>query len=172
MRNALEMKQRKLLALYLSPILLALSGTAIQAKNHQGEGSYLPEPEYDFATQSVEKVQLGRALMFDKILSGNQNISCGTCHHSLAATGDGLSLSVGEGGRGLGVNRSADHEDDTIYERVPRNAPPVWNLGDNSFHTLFHDGRVTNNPDEDTESYPSGCKTPAISARRNFGGSL
>ena len=95
--------------------------------------------------------------MFDKILSGNMNISCGTCHHSLADTGDGLSLSVGEGGEGLGVTRNVGSGGDLIHERVPRNAPPVWNLGDNSFHTLFHDGRVTT---LGGETFPSGCVTP------------
>ncbi len=96
--------------------------------------------------------------MFDKILSGNKNISCGTCHHSLAGTGDGLSLPVGEGGRGLGITRNTGVGKDLIVERVPRNAPPVWNLGDKSFHTLFHDGRVTT---KNAEDYPSGCITPA-----------
>lgn len=130
------------------------------AKGGPKGGHDLPEPNYDFRTPNAAKVELGRVLMFDKILSGNKNISCGTCHHSLAGTGDGLSLPVGEGGKGLGVTRSADNDDDTIVERVPRNAPPVFNLGDNSFHTLFHDGRVTSNLAEAARS-PSGCKTPA-----------
>lgn len=120
--------------------------------------SNIPKPSYDFRTPSDEKVNLGRNLMFDKVLSGNQNISCGSCHHSLAATGDGLSLPVGEGGRGLGVSRDVGAGSELIVERVPRNAPPVFNLGDNSFHTLFHDGRVTT---IGGESFPSGCKTPA-----------
>jgi len=157
------MKTSKFVVSSVAAVLLGVSGTAVIAKGGPGKGGghYLPDPDYDFRTPSAEKVELGRVLMFDKILSGNGNISCGTCHHSLAGTGDGLSLSVGEGGKGLGVTRSADHDDDTIHERVPRNAPPVWNLGDNSFHTLFHDGRVTNNPDEGAASFPSGCKTPA-----------
>ena len=96
--------------------------------------------------------------MFDKILSGNQNISCGTCHHSLADTGDGLSLPVGEGGKGLGVTRTVGSGADLVVERVPRNAPPVFNLGDRSIHTLFHDGRVTT---VGGNKFPSGCKTPA-----------
>src|SRR5262245_21823097 len=41
-------------------------------------------------------VRLGRALLFDKILSGNRNISCATCHFPPFATGDGKSLAVGE----------------------------------------------------------------------------
>ena len=45
-------------------------------------------------------VSLGQALFFDKILSGNRNISCASCHHPTAGTGDGLSVSIGEGGIG------------------------------------------------------------------------
>jgi cytochrome c peroxidase len=93
-------------------------------------GRGIPEPTYDFGAPSPEKVELGRVLMSDKILSGNRNISCVTCHHSMAATGDGLSLPVGEGGRGLGVTRNVGDGSDMIHERVPRNAPPIRNLGD------------------------------------------
>jgi len=118
----------------------------------------VPVPTHDFRNPNPEKVALGRVLMFDKILSGNKNISCGTCHHSLAGTGDGLSLPVGEGGSGLGVTRNVGTGSDLIHERVPRNAPPVWNLGDRSFHTLFHDGRVST---IGGEGFPSGCRTPA-----------
>ena len=146
-------------SLIAAAALLAVNSTAVVAKGKPpGKGPDLPAPDYDFRTPSAEKVELGRVLMFDKILSGNQNISCGTCHHSLADTGDGLSLPVGEGGKGLGVTRDVGSGADLIVERVPRNAPPVWNLGDNSFHTFFHDGRVST---IGGESFPSGCKTPA-----------
>lgn len=136
--------------------LLGISG----AVNSAGEGKrpVLPLPEYDFRTPSDEKVELGRNLMFDKILSGNRNISCGTCHHPLADTGDGLSLPVGEGGKGLGVTRTVGSGAHLVVERVPRNAPPVFNLGDRSIHTLFHDGRVST---LGGAGFPSGCKTPA-----------
>jgi cytochrome c peroxidase len=123
----------------------------------QGTNS-IPEPvtDLDFRTHSEEKIALGKLLMFDKILSGNKNTSCATCHHPLADTGDGLSLPVGEGGEGLGVTRTAGIRKNAIHERVPRNAPPVFNLGAHEFEVLFHDGRVALNPD-----YPSGCETPA-----------
>ncbi len=117
-----------------------------------------PAATHDFPEFSDAKVELGRNLMFDKILSGNRNISCGTCHHSLAGTGDGLSLPVGEGGAGLGVTRSIGFGRDAVHERVPRNAPPVFNLGDRSFHTMFHDGRVST---VGGDRFPSGCDTPA-----------
>ncbi len=83
-----------------------------------------------------------KLLFFDKILSGNLNISCASCHHPLAGTGDGLSLPVGEGGSGLGVTRDTGFGSEAVHERVPRNAPAVFNLGAREFDRMFHDGRV------------------------------
>lgn len=111
---------------------------------------------YDDGAPPAEKVELGRLLFFDKILSGNRNISCATCHHPLAATGDGLSLSVGEGGSGLGVTRGLGDGPVAVHERVPRNAPPVFNLGTHGFRVMFHDGRVEVDP-----SQPRGFRSPA-----------
>ncbi|MDH3254503.1 MAG: cytochrome-c peroxidase [Acidobacteriota bacterium] len=106
--------------------------------------------------QDPRKVELGRLLFFDKLLSGNMNTSCATCHHPLADTGDGLSLPVGEGGRGLGVTRDTGRGRNQIHERVPRNAPPIFNLGAKQFRRMFHDGRVEKDP-----SQPSGFRSPA-----------
>jgi len=80
-------------------------------------------------------VKLGRALLFDPILSGNRNISCATCHLPAFATGDGKSLAVGEGGIGLGPGR--EHPNGVF---IPRNAPPLFNLG--VMRHLFWDGRI------------------------------
>lgn len=110
----------------------------------------------DFQEHNLDKVELGRLLFFDKILSGNRNTSCATCHHTLADTGDGLSLPVGEGGKGLGMTRDTGSGLDAIHERVPRNAPPVFNLGHNSFTVMFRDGRVEEDP-----SQPGGFLSPA-----------
>jgi len=101
-------------------------------------------------------VTLGNLLFFDKILSGNRNISCATCHHALTDTGDGLSLPVGEGARGLGVTRDTGTGADAVVERVPRNAPALFNLGALEFTRMFHDGRVEEDP-----AAPSGFATPA-----------
>lgn len=96
-----------------------------------------------FPPPDPAKEELGKLLFFDKILSGNQNISCATCHHAFAGTGDGLSLPVGAGGVGFGIARSiVGQMNSQITERVPRNAPPVFNKGANFFTALFHDGRV------------------------------
>lgn len=80
-------------------------------------------------------VELGRALAFDPILSGNRNIACTTCHLPAFGTGDGKSLSVGEGGSGLGPTRQ--HPNGVF---IPRNAPPLFNLAES--RRLFWDGRV------------------------------
>jgi cytochrome c peroxidase len=123
------------------------------------ESPKLPPPavDSDFATFSDVQVELGKFLFYDKILSGNENISCATCHHALADTGDGLSLPVGEGGRGLGVIRDTGELNDTpVVERVPRNAPHLFNLGAHEFTVMFHDGRVEADPDQ-----PGGFRSPA-----------
>lgn len=102
------------------------------------------------------KVHLGKFLMFDKILSGNKNISCASCHHPLTGSGDGLSLPVGEGGRGLGIGRNTGVAIHKIHERVPRNAPPLYNLGAFEFTQMFHDGRI-----DTDQSKPNGFSSPA-----------
>lgn len=81
-------------------------------------------------------VQLGQALAFDKILSGNRDIACMTCHMPRFATGDGRSLSIGQGAAGLGTDRV--HPESAF---IPRNAPPLFNLF--ALQPLFWDGRVS-----------------------------
>lgn len=95
----------------------------------------------DFQNPDAITVLLGRDLFFDPIMSGNRNISCATCHHPSLGSGDAMSLSLGEGGIGLGPDRVVD-PDNTPIARIPRNAPSLFNLGAAEFTTLFHDGRV------------------------------
>ncbi len=151
--------------LLLSAISIGLVAVPVQAKDNPGKGigANIPDAvtDADYRSSTEGKIKLGRLLMFDKILSGNQNISCGTCHHALTDTGDGLSLPVGEGGDGLGKSRSTQFGEATqVHERVPRNAPPVFNLGAHEFKVLFHDGRVSVNMDPEYDNN-SNCETPA-----------
>ena len=116
----------------------------------------LPDPldDADFPAVDLEEVRLGRLLFWDPILSGNRNISCGTCHHPRFGTGDGLSLGLGEGGRGLGPDRIADAAN--LPEQViPRNAPPLFNVGARQMTVMFADGRIEVDPNR-----PSGLRTP------------
>ncbi len=150
------MTYQKLVNISVS-LLLVIGGGSASAR----EKFRLPSPvsDKDFyitIDDNPAKVELGKFLFYDKILSGNKNISCATCHHSLTDTGDGLSLPVGEGGRGLGVTRNTGKRRHAIVERVPRNAPPIFNLGAKEFTAQFYDGRVEFDP-----SYPSSCSSPA-----------
>ncbi len=111
-----------------------------------------PPPE--FIEPDFESVELGRLLFYDPILSGNKNISCATCHHPRLGTSDGLSLGIGEGGIGLGSQRTLDPVN-TPEQRIPRNSPGLWNLGATEFTTFFHDGRLEADP-----SQPDGIRTP------------
>lgn len=103
----------------------------------------LPNPivPSDFPQLDTETVALGRKLFFDPILSGNDNIACATCHHPALGTGDAMSLSIGEGGSGLGRLREVVNGN-APKARIPRNAPALFNLGAREFTVMFHDGRV------------------------------
>ena len=76
---------------------------------------------------------LGQALAFDKILSGNGDVSCMTCHHPSVGTDDDRALPLGVGGHGLGGAR-------TDGALIPRNAPALFNL--HAYRTMFWDSRV------------------------------
>jgi cytochrome c peroxidase len=82
-----------------------------------------------------ELSRLGQALAFDKVLSGNRDISCMTCHLAKTASVDGRSVSIGQGATGLGTARV--HPQGTF---VHRSAPPLFNL--HAMGPLTWDGRV------------------------------
>ncbi|HEX6307094.1 MAG TPA: cytochrome c peroxidase [Longimicrobiales bacterium] len=90
-------------------------------------------PEQDSAL-----VALGRALFFDRVLSGNRDISCATCHHPATALGDGLALAVGTGGTGAGTGRRPGPG----RQFVSRSAPSLLNSGLGQPY-LFWDGRLS-----------------------------
>lgn len=99
----------------------------------------LPDVSYDYtpkwsgmhshmAGQNIgitnEGATLGRVLFYDKILSIDNTISCGSCHHQAIGFADVARQSVGFD------NQLTD-----------RNAPPISNLYDDNL--LFWDGRST-----------------------------
>jgi cytochrome c peroxidase len=101
----------------------------------------LPSPDAVFPSVNADEARLGQMLFFDPILSGNQTVSCATCHHPRFATSDGLSLGIGEGGSGLGTERVVGKKN-LPEQRIPRNSPALFNLGATEFINMFHDGRV------------------------------
>jgi cytochrome c peroxidase len=52
-----------------------------------------------------DRVALGRLLFWDPILSGDKDVACATCHHPALGYSDGLDLSIGVQGVGLGPAR-------------------------------------------------------------------
>jgi cytochrome c peroxidase len=103
-------------------------------------------------------VKLGQALAFDKIMSGNHDVSCMTCHLPQFGTSDARSLSIGAGGTGLGPDRQGSV--------IGRNAPAAFNL--TAIGPLFFDGRV----DKVGAEYhtPAGAQlTPAMTSVFEFG---
>ena len=142
------------------PFLLAAirAAAAEQGWNEKAEGSIYPQVPAAPVVRD-ELYELGRLLAFDKVLSGNRDISCMTCHHPNLFTGDERMLGFGAGGRAtkeakkrsrraagtgedpdgiplvLGTERTG-----TVDQIIPRHAPPLYNL--HAYHSLFWDGRI------------------------------
>ncbi|MEO6778324.1 MAG: cytochrome c peroxidase [Gemmatimonadaceae bacterium] len=106
--------------------------------------------------------RLGRALMFDPILSGNHDVSCSTCHLPAFATGDGRSLSIGAGGSGAGPART--HPDGVF---IPRNAPALFDLS--QLRHMFWDGRVEAIGHGHFQTPAGSALTPAMTRAFEFG---
>ena len=107
-----------------------------------------PEPEPGLTT-------LGQALFFDKVLSGNRDISCATCHHPTFSGGDALPVAIGTGGTGLGDSRILGKDRNLI----PRNSPELFNRGAAEWNSMFWDSRVAVNSDGEFVS-PAGDQLP------------
>src|SRR5690348_3103034 len=88
--------------------------------------------------QDPAQVALGRALFFDKILSGNKDIACATCHLPQQHLQDGLSLAIGTGGSGEGPARTLG----AGRQFHQRSAPSLLNDGLGLVY-VFDDGRVS-----------------------------
>ena len=121
-----------------------------------------PYPGRELIEPESELTRLGRDLFFDPILSGDQNISCASCHHPEFAMTDGRVLPIGAGGHGLGESRAfrklinmrsddgRDHVGTIINPFVdvfiPRNSPTIINSA--LLGKQFWDGRVEQKPEE------------------------
>jgi len=120
----------------------------------------VPLPPRPYVRPALSK--LGQALAFDKVLSGNRDIACTTCHFPVFATGDGKSLSIGQGGIGLGPTRS--HPQGVF---IARNAPPLFNLS--AMKHLFWDGRVSVDAQGGFHTPAGSQLTPAMTRAFEFG---
>ncbi|MGB0597933.1 MAG: cytochrome-c peroxidase [Rubripirellula sp.] len=117
----------------------------------------------DSPPQDSDQVVLGQALFFDRILSGNRDTACATCHHPLTATSDALALGVGTGTETPGqISFFRGRGEGRLF--IPRNSPDVFNRGSVHWQTAFWDGRASTadgviiSPAGD--QLPSGLSTP------------
>src|SRR5881227_982322 len=110
---------------------------SIDAELRQSLGGWSVVPIGATPVQAAALVDLGQALMFDKILSGNRDIACATCHLPAQHAADGLSLAIGTGGTGAGPSRTLGPG----RQFVPRSAPSLLNAG-LGLNYLFWDGQI------------------------------
>ena len=112
------------------PALVARAQELVQ--RHQLAPIELPKPS------AQAKVELGRQLFFDPILSGNKDISCATCHHPDHATADGVPVSAGT----MAVERGGFRVPGPGKAFTSRHSPDLFNRGQRSFINYFWDARL------------------------------
>ena len=83
-----------------------------------------------------EKVDLGRLLFFDPILSGNKDVACATCHHPKNGYAEFRDISIGVNGQGFGNKREFKQPNDIPF--VKRNAHTVLNTAYNGINMSNH----------------------------------
>jgi len=90
--------------------------------------SSLPE---SVVQSSTARIELGRLLFWDPILSGDGDVACATCHLPDLGYADNRARSIGVGGVGAGPTRVEGYTGS-----VPRNAPTVLNTAWNGISEL------------------------------------
>lgn len=129
----------------LPRVSLAVLALALASGCNEQTNS-LPEPPFeafpDAGPPSGPRdpvLALGQALFFDPELSGNRNISCGTCHVPFLTTAEGIPLALGQGASELGPFRARG-----TGGIVARHTLDVFHRSD--MEVLFWDGRVERLP--------------------------
>lgn len=152
------------IVLGLSPFLLILAIVSCNSESKKNTKNYVDVPKIDTRVgalplsvktpsnnpQSEEKIQLGRLLFFDPILSGDKDVACATCHHPDNGYAEFRDLSIGVNGKGFGLSREFKTPNKIPF--VKRNAHTVLNTaygGINPSHKynpeaspMFWDSRV------------------------------
>jgi cytochrome c peroxidase len=135
---------------------------------------------------TTEKIELGRLLFWDPVLSGNRDVACATCHHPSAGYAEDLDVSVGVNGVGLGRSRRFQAPNSIPF--VKRNSPTMLNVGFNGITQagdynarnapMFWDMRVRSLESQALEpiksfeemrgdTYPEAQAVPTVVARLN-----
>jgi len=99
---------------------------------------------------SEQKIELGRLLFFDPILSGDKDVACATCHHPSNGYAELRDVSIGVNGKGLSLNRKFNQPNTIPLGK--RNAHTILNTAFNGMNTankyipeeapMFWDNRI------------------------------
>lgn len=95
---------------------------------------YVTDPPENLS--NPDKINLGRFLFFDPILSGNQDVSCATCHQPEFNYAEFLQTSIGVNGLGRGSKRRFAIQNDIPF--VKRNSQSILNT---AFNGLKNGGK-------------------------------
>lgn len=129
-RNKIVQRKRKLLLLIVVLFNIGLvieAGSRLTISPNQNHLPPLPLPQVAPSPEdnptTAEKVALGKQLFFDPRLSGDNTLSCASCHLPEKAFADGLPKARGAGGK-----------------QLSRNTPSLLNTG--FYASYFWDGRA------------------------------
>jgi cytochrome c peroxidase len=126
----------------------AAGPTRSDASTQDAAGVRAPWPVGDFPDvlappdnpTTDQKVELGRLLFYDPIVSIDGQVACATCHSEVWGMSDALARSVGQGaGLVAGPGRSGPN-------RTRRNSMTLWNVAYRT--TVFWDGRASSLEDQ------------------------
>lgn len=105
------------------------------------------KPMSEPPAQNKELFRLGEALFFEKSISGNRNISCGSCHSPKHYSSDGLAIGIGEGA-------SFDPTSLNTAHTLKRHTQHLINTGRAEIRHYFWDGRVSISADGSSFTTP------------------
>ena len=131
------------------------SEQSLDAQVRQAISPWGVVPILPIKAQDPALVDLGRALFFDKVLSGNRDVSCATCHSPTTSTNDRLSLAIGTAAVRVGGTRTLGPG----RQFTPRNAPSLLSAGLGPFY-MFWDGRVSEEGGVTRFRTPAGAALP------------
>jgi cytochrome c peroxidase len=120
--------RRHIAAIVASALTVAALSSSLRS---QTELQALPEAVKTPADNpgTPDKVELGRLLFWDPILSGTKDVACATCHHPDFGYAENLDISIGAHGIGIGATRHFDRPGTRPF--VKRNSQTVLNTAFN-----------------------------------------
>jgi cytochrome c peroxidase len=121
--------------------ILATAERSSTAAQGRLEGLPAESPAPPDNPSTPERVALGRLLFWDPILSGQKDVACATCHHPAFGYSDGVDVSIGANGAGLGPARAFVPGHGS--RPVKRNSQTVLNVAFNGLTAGGHSNPAT-----------------------------